>query len=166
MIELRPARPEELETAMEIIASAKRHLREQGIDQWQAGYPDRACIRQDIASGKAFFAVDKNEVLGYLCVDYDGEPAYDRLDGEWRSDGEYAVVHRMAFSESARGKGMSGAVFRLVEEMSRQRGVHSLRVDTDAGNQKMQHVLEREGFSRRGTIWFDGSEKIAFDKIL
>ncbi len=164
MIELRMAKPEEIQSAMEIIRSAKRHLKEQGIDQWQTGYPDDSCIRQDILTGKGYFVADEDRILGYLCVDYDGEPAYDHLNGEWETDGSYVVVHRMALSDQARGKGISDLVFSFVEEMSRQKGVHSFRVDTDADNQKMRHILLKNGFAFRGTIWFDNSEKIAFDK--
>ena len=57
-------------------------------------------------------------------------------------------------------------MFELVGQMSLEKGVHSFRVDTDADNQKMRHVLQKNGFTYRGTIWFDNSEKIAFDKTL
>lgn len=164
MIELRLTKLEEIETAISIINSAKQHLKEQGIDQWQTGYPDYNCIHQDITDGKGFFVVDGDIIMGYLCVDYDREPAYDSLDGKWQTDEKYVVVHRMAFTENARGKRISDIVFSLIEEMSRQKGVHSFRVDTDADNKKMQHILKKNGFSYRGTIWFDDSEKIAFDK--
>lgn len=165
-MKLRLVKQNEAKLAMEIIDGAKRHLREQGIDQWQTGYPDYACICSDIEKGKGFFIVDNDVVLGYLCIDYDGEPAYDHLDGQWSTEGKYVVVHRMAFTEAARGKGVSASVVRLVEEMSRQKGVYAFRVDTDADNQKMQHILAKNGFTYRGKIWFDNSEKIAFDKVI
>ena len=165
MIVLRLVKLEEIEIVIEIINLAKRHLKEQGIDQWQTGYPDYDCIYQDIIAGKGFFIVDEDKIMGYLCIDYEGEPAYTRLNGKWQSDEKYVVVHRMAFTENARGRGISSTVFSLVEEMSTQKGVHSFRVDTDAANQKMQYILKKNGFSYRGTIWFDNSEKIAFDKI-
>lgn len=166
MIELRLAGPEEVPRAIEIIDMAKEHLKQQGIDQWQNGYPDRDCIREDAAKERGYFLVDGEEILGYLCVDYGGEPAYDDMNGEWQTDGRYVVVHRMAFTEGARGRGMSGTAFRLVEEMSREKGVNAFRVDTDADNKKMQHILKKNGFEYRGTICFDNSEKIAFDKII
>lgn len=164
MIGLRLARPEELDTALDIIDGAKRHLREQGIDQWQQGYPDRACLREDLAAGRGYFAVEGDNLLGYLCVDYGGEPAYGTLQGKWATPEKYVVVHRMAFTAAARGKGASGAVFRLVEEMSREKGIHAFRVDTDQDNHKMRHILEKNGFTFRGVIRFDNSDKIAFDK--
>lgn len=157
---------QEADKAMEIIDEAKKHLKQQGINQWQAGYPDYDCILRDIEDEKGFFIADEEKILGYLCIDYEGEPAYSLLNGEWQTDERYVVVHRMAFTESARGKKISDTVLCLVEEMSRQKGVHSFRVDTDADNQKMQHILKKNGFTYRGTIWFDNSVKIAFDKTI
>ncbi len=121
-------------------------------------------IEQDIATSKGYFVVDNDDIIGYLCIDFDGEPAYNGLNGEWATDENYVVVHRMAFNDNARGNGCSFTVFKLVEELSKSKGIHSFRVDTDAGNKKMQHILSKAGFTYRGTIWFDNSEKIAFDK--
>ncbi len=45
---LRKVSIEEKHVAMEIIDMAKLHLREQGIDQWQDGYPNLDSIRADI----------------------------------------------------------------------------------------------------------------------
>lgn len=164
MVELKQAGLDEIQMAMDIIDAAKRHLKEQGVDQWQTGYPDRACIEKDIMARKGHFVVEDGAILGYLCIDFDGEEAYDGLQGTWNTSEKYVVVHRMAFSEKARGKGISSLVFQLVEEMSKKQGVNAFRVDTDADNAKMQHVLKKNGFTFCGTIWFDNSEKIAFDK--
>ncbi len=155
---------ENINCAMDLIQMAKKHLKEQGIDQWQSGYPDDTCIKNDILTGKGFFIEDKNQFLGYLCIDFDGEPAYHHLNGTWSSDENYVVVHRLAFHEAARGKRLAETTFRLIEEFSRGKGTSYFRVDTDEANTKMQHILKKVGFSYCGTIWFDNSEKIAFDK--
>lgn len=165
-MQLQPAAEKDLSLIMDIINAAKRHLKAQNIGQWQNGYPDEACIQRDIAQRKGYLLADGASVLGYLCIDLDGEPAYEHLRGEWLSRGPYVVMHRLALSDQARGKGASGAVFQLVEQFALRRGVAAFRVDTDAGNQKMQHILRKNGFSHCGTIWFDNSEKIAFEKLL
>lgn len=164
MLELRLAGADEIQLAVDIINAAKLHLKEQGIDQWQTGYPDYTCIKNDIECKKGFFVVDEENILGYLCLDYDGEPAYKDMQGTWNTSEHYVVVHRMAFTDDARGKGISSVIFRLVEERSKKKGISAFRVDTDADNKKMQHILQKNGFSYCGTIWFDKSEKIAFDK--
>lgn len=165
-MELTVVEPHQIDIVMDIIHQAKKHLKEQGIDQWQTGYPDYECIKSDILNSKGYFVVDKNDILGYMCIDFDGEVAYNSLKGKWQSEEDYVVVHRMAFDKKARGKKLSEQVFRLVENLSLSKGVNYFRVDTDEANKKMIHVLEKSGFEYAGTIWFDNSEKIGFDKIM
>lgn len=169
MTHLRLAEQGEEAAAMEIIDQAKAFLKYQGIDQWQTGYPDHGCIRGDILSRKGYFLLDSAEnILGYLCIDFDGEPAYKELRGSWLSQGDtgYAVVHRLAFADAARGKGFAGEVFRLVEHKCAENHIRSIRCDTDADNQIMKNLLVKNGFTYCGTIWFDNSVKIAYEKIL
>lgn len=166
MITLKMVMEYEIDAVMEIIDQAKCHLKEQGIDQWQNGYPDRMCIEKDIRKGKGYFLMEDSLVLGYLCIDFDGEPAYDHLNGTWKKEGSYVVVHRLALCGANRGKGLASTALMLVEELCREKGIHDFRVDTDEDNQKMKYILRKNGFEYRGTIWFDNSEKIAFEKLI
>lgn len=166
---LRPVKIEEAERAMEIINQAKAYLKAQGIDQWQTGYPDAACIMRDIQNGKGYFMLsDEHEIIAYLCIDFDGESAYEGLNGKWLSGAEepYVVVHRLAIAENARGSGNAAAAFRLTERLALEKGVHYFRVDTDDRNMIMKHILQKQGFAYCGEIWFDNSVKIAFEKQL
>ncbi len=155
---------DDINTAMEIIDEAKAHLKEQGIDQWQNGYPDYNCIKSDAEKSIGYFIIEEEEIIGYLCMDFSGEPAYNTLEGSWSSDRDYVVVHRMAFSNKARGNNLASQAFSLVEEHSRAKGVNYFRIDTDEDNKKMQHIIKKNGFTYCGVINFDNSEKIAFDK--
>ena len=110
--------------------------------------------------------MDKNNPIGYLCIDFDGEPAYNRLQGKWLLDEPYVVVHRMAIGDAYRGKGIATHAFRLVEKLALQNGVACFRVDTDADNHTMQHILKKNGFYYCGIIRFDNSDKIAFEKTI
>lgn len=163
-MELRKAKGDELDTAMALIDQAKAFLKQQGVDQWQSGYPDRDCIAADIAAEKGYFCVEDGTVAGYLCIDFDGEPAYASLNGTWLTQETYVVVHRMALDDRVKGRGLASRVFALVEELARGKGVHSFKVDTDRDNRIMRHLLEKNGFSYCGTIRFDNSEKVAFEK--
>lgn len=164
MITVEKASLRDLPQAMAMIDSAKKLLHDEGVDQWQNGYPDKACIEKDIESGKGYFACREGEKVGYLCIDFDGERAYDHLQGEWGTAEPYVVVHRMAFASDARGKGLSEAVLTKAGELAAEKNVHSFRVDTDEDNERMKHILSKLGFTYRGTIWFDNSVKIAYDR--
>ena len=67
---LRQAGPVDINTAMRLIDDAKAYLKGQGIDQWQAGYPDRECIREDIHRGRGYFLTGGGEACAYFCLDF------------------------------------------------------------------------------------------------
>lgn len=163
---LKRAEEKDWDAAMALIDEAKAYLKGLGVDQWQTGYPDRSCIREDILCNRGYFVAEGSELCAYLCIDFDGEPAYDHLEGEWLYAPPYAVVHRLAVSDRRKGRGVASAAFRLTEALCVERAVQSIRVDTDADNAIMKHILQKNGFAYRGTIWFDNSVKIAYEKAV
>ena len=78
----------------------------------------------------------------------------------------YAVIHRMAFDRRFVGRGLSAAALRLAEDLCREQGAAAIRIDTDPQNRRMQHILEKNGYRRCGTVLFQVSGKVAFDKAL
>ena len=76
------------------------------------------------------------------------------------------MIHRMAFRQEFRNRGLSGITLSLIEDLCRSKGVKYIRVDTDFPNHRMQHILEKNGFSKCGVIVFQGSGKLAYDKTL
>lgn len=149
-----------------ILDMGRKFQREQGFTQWTEDYPTLDTVREDIRGGKGYALLADGKIAGYMCVDFDGEPAYADIKGAWRWEGAYAVVHRMAFSAAYRGMGLADAAFGLIEELCRQKAVSIIRVDTDFPNKRMQHILEKNGFVNCGTILFQGGAKLAYDKRL
>ncbi|WP_295763924.1 GNAT family N-acetyltransferase [uncultured Oscillibacter sp.] len=149
-----------------IIQMGREFQQEQGFTQWTEDYPTLDTVKGDIREGKGYALLADGRIAGYLCIDLDGEPAYADIDGRWRAEGPYAVVHRMAFSAAFRGMGLADAAFRLIEEFCGEKAVSIIRVDTDLPNKRMQHILTKNGFVNCGTIVFQGGPKLAYDKIL
>lgn len=156
---------EECERCYEIIEAGKAFQREQGFVQWTEDYPNLSTIQDDIPKGKGYVLKTEGNIIGYMCIDFDGEPAYDNIEGSWRAEQPYAVVHRMAFDRKYCGKGLADTAFRLIEELCLEKDVHYIRVDTDFPNKRMQHILEKNGFVNCGVIVFQGSGKLAYDKM-
>lgn len=162
-IKLRLVEKSDVDLGMKIIDDARDFLKEQGIDQWQDGYPHVCDIENDISQSKAYFVVCDDEILGYICIDFDGEKAYEKIEGKWSYDEPYVVVHRMAFLKKSRGKNLSGKVFDLVEKICADRKVYYFRIDTSNENEIMQKLLKRKNFAYCGTIYYD-KPRMAFDK--
>ena len=166
MYQLELAKPKDADECYDIIQEAKQFQKAQGFTQWTEDYPNLETIREDIRTGKGYVITQGNQIAGYLCIDFAGEPAYETIEGKWNTDLPYAVVHRMALRQSFRNQGLSSITFSLVEDLCRSKEIRSIRVDTDFPNKRMQHILEKNGFSQCGVIVFQGSGKLAYDKAL
>ena len=163
MFTLTKAMPGDEALCMEIIADGRQFQQEQGFVQWTEAYPILPDIAEDIETQRAWLLREGDTVLGYLCLDFDGEHAYDAITGgSWLCGEPYAVLRRLALN--ARGRGLTRVLFDLAAERSREQGITYLRLNIGLQNSRMQHILEKVGFEKRGIIIFQGSGKFAYEK--
>ncbi len=151
---------------MEIVEQARLLLRQSGSPQWQNGYPQAADIENDCRRSAAYVMVDGDEVVAYGAVIFTGEEAYDAIEGRWLSDRPYVVLHRLAVAQPQRGRGVATRFFEAVAQLAAERGVESFRVDTHEMNGIMRHILQKLGFAYCGTVWYDGSPRMAYERML
>lgn len=166
MYRLELAKKEDVEISYQILDQGRKFQQEQGFVQWTEDYPNMDTIRDDVRMQKGYVLKADEKIAGYMCIDFDGEPAYLNIEGKWRSEEPYAVVHRMAFSQEYRGKGLADITFGMIEKLCLEKGVSYIRVDTDFPNKRMQHIFEKNGYENCGVIVFQGSDKLAYDKLL
>ncbi len=166
MFVLREAKPEDIETILAIVAQCQSLMAQRGIDQWQDGYPNRAVIAEDITHKRGYILACDQQVAAYAALAFDGEPAYDALEGgEWLQQGSYVTVHRMCVSDRFRGRKLGEHYFQQIAELASQRGFQALRVDTHPDNRVMLGLLERIGFSYCGIVYYNAL-RVAFEKML
>lgn len=160
---LRKARRKEIDLCYQCIQDARAYHKSLGFTQWHPGYPTPETLAEDIDAGIGYAFVQDSKILGYCCIIIGEEPAYQHIQGAWKTDRPYAVVHRMAFSRDCRGTGLSSPAITLIKQLCQDLSVHAIRVDTQEENKPMQHILAREGFSFCGTVTFDGGPKLAYE---
>ena len=165
-INFRKATPEDAGQIWQILQQAIRRRKNDGSRQWQDGYPNPETVERDIAHGIGYVLTENNAVVAYAAVIYNDEPAYEAIEGKWLSDADFNVIHRVAVSDEAAGKGFATEIFRRIEEYSRQNGVFSIKVDTNFDNKAMLRILEKLGYTYCGEVYFRGSARRAFEKIL
>ena len=160
------AQAQDVAECYRIIDEGRMFQKEQGFIEWTDDYRNEQTILDDIDAEKGYILTSDHRIAGYMCIDFSGEPAYAKIEGAWNSEQPYAVVHRMAFRKEYRGCGLSGIAWPLIEKLCISKGVNYIRVDTDFPNKRMQHILEKNGFSRCGIVIFQGIGKLAYDKML
>lgn len=147
---LRKTKINDIPRVMEIINQAKAYFKDNGIDQWQDGYPCQNSIETDIANNEAYVLEDNGQILGTCMVTIQGEPTYREIDGQWQTDLDYICVHRIAIDAKYKGSGLASMILDQVVAMYPQ--YHSLRMDTHEKNLSMQRLLQKYGFVFCGII--------------
>lgn len=155
----------DLPAIVAMIEEAKVFLRQNGVPQWQEGYPNADSIRQDILAQQSYVWEEAGMVVGSMMLSFATEATYDQVfEGAWRKQGAYGVIHRLVVADTAKGKGVSGQLFQAAKAMCLEQKVDMIRIDTHEVNRAMQRTLQKNGFERIGIIHLvDGAPRLAFD---
>lgn len=166
-MEIRKATHSDITRIMELIGQAKAYFKEREIDQWQNNYPNPETVKTDIAGGNGYVLITDHRVAATAVISFDGEKTYDVIyNGRWLTDGDYAVVHRIAVDNAYKGRGLASVILKNAEKMCLERSVHAIRADTHKDNQSMQRLLLKNGFKYCGIIYLaDKSARMAFEKV-
>lgn len=167
-MEFRKSKKQDIEKIISVIKKAQDYLKEQGIDQWQNGYPNKEIIEKDIDDESSYILIDGEKVIGTTVLSFDGEETYNSIyEGEWLTNGDYAVIHRIAVDRDLKRRGLGSKVLKEAEKECENKKVKSIKIDTHRKNKAMQGLLNKNGFKYCGVIYLnDGNERIAFEKVL
>ncbi|URM36849.1 GNAT family N-acetyltransferase [Flavobacterium anhuiense] len=165
-LSLRIANLSEIPQIWEILQDAIEQRRLDGSTQWQDGYPNELSIKSDIENGYGYVFTEDESILAYAAIIFDKEPAYENIEGKWLTDGDYTVVHRVAVSKLAKGKGIATKLFQSIEGLSVENNIYSIKVDTNFDNTPMLKILDRLKYTYCGEVYFRGSARKAFEKRL
>ena len=165
----RNSEKKDVKKIMTIINEAKEYFKNNGIDQWQDGYPNEEVILNDIKNNESYVLCNENEEVVATCViSFRGEKNYNIIEnGAWKSNFQYAVIHRVAIENKLKGKGFSSILIKEAEKICVNKNIKSIRIDTQRDNKSMQKLIFKNNFEYCGIIYIeDGSERFAYEKIL
>ncbi len=159
---------QDLDQVMKIIKQAQEYFRNNHIDQWVNNYPSIETIKNDIANGYSYVLLKDGNIVATAAISFDEEVTYRSIyDGDWLSNSDYVVIHRIAVDNNYKGSGISAEIMKYVEQMCLKKAVNSIKIDTHEQNMSMQKFLEKNGFSYCGVIYLlDRSRRVAYEKIL
>ena len=157
----------DLKEVMEVIEDGRKLLKEEGNGQWQDGYPNTDDLRNDILNQQLYCVTLKGLIIGVMAIT-GREDAYHYLyEGEWLTNLDYLVMHRIAVRESNRESGVGTLLFQIFEEVAQKNNIHSLRIDTHQNNDIMVHLLKKCGFTYCGKVILPPhKDRIVFEKVI
>lgn len=149
-----------------ILKGAIARRKSDGSIQWQDGYPNPNVIERDIQIGAGHVITSNGAVVGYVAILINDEPEYSRLKGEWLTNEDFVVFHRVAIEENHLGKGLAQHIFRFIEKFAKQHNIKSIRADTNFDNLPMLAIFKKMGYHYCGEVTFRGTPRRAYEKII
>jgi GNAT superfamily N-acetyltransferase len=140
---VRPARPGEIEVVLDVLADASAWLRARGIEQWPERF-DASWVMPAIERGETWIGEVEGDVVGTLVVEWEDELFW----AGYPADAGY--LHRLAVSR--RGTGLGAQLLRWAERLTAGAGKPWLRLDCVAWNHPLRAYYERAGYEHVGDV--------------
>src|SRR5690554_6163362 len=112
-MEIRLAVLQDIDDILNIVSDAKKLLKDNKVNQWQNGYPNKDTFLSDIENDSLYVAIDNDKVVGIAYFGITNEPSYKNIyQGEWLTKNEtYLVIHRLAARGDYYNHGVAKSIF-------------------------------------------------------
>jgi len=164
--QFRKAITQEIPQIWAIIQKAIQRRKADGSTQWQDGYPNEESIQKDVENEVGFVLTDGENMIGYSAVLINDEPEYANIEGKWLTVGDFMVYHRVAIAEEYLGKGFAKMMIENIHQYAIENSIYSIRADTNFDNHAMLKIFNDLGYNYCGEVYFRGSARRAFEKVL
>ena len=155
----------EINTAFKIVQDGVNRLKEQGIDQWQKGYPNVEVIENDYKNKSGYLLKDKTRTIAYVSITTEKEDLYEAVKS-WSCNESYAIVHRVAMDSAYAGQGYAPKLFEEIRKTCESLEVGCVRIDTHPENKKMIKIITNSGYTETAEMMYREGVRVAFEFCL
>ena len=122
----RKATLSEINPIWDILQQAIIRRKNDGSNQWQDGYPNLEVVKKDIEKESGYVLTEGETIVGYIAVLINDEPAYEKIEGEWLTNDDFVLFHRVAIAENYLGKGLAKMMINHIEDFARKNEIKSI----------------------------------------
>lgn len=146
---LRKADHNDLDAVADLFTKAIQTMNDKGIHQWDDIYPSKDILEQDIADGTMYLALIEDRIVSVFVLNRKYDSEYD--DGAWEyKDASFYVVHRLCVNPELQGKGIGKRTMLLIEDILREKGIETIRLDAFSQNPVAVRMYESLGYKKTG----------------
>lgn len=150
-IQLIQATPQQIDTIMEIYVRCKKDLEESGLLQWSDQYPSREYFEEVLGYGNLYVLMVDGEVAGSATLNEWQSPEWSEIP--WVLGNEW-VIHALFLDPLQQGKGLGTTFMEKCEELAKEKGYESIRLDAYSRNTGANSLYEKMGYEYRGSVYF------------
>jgi GNAT superfamily N-acetyltransferase len=149
---IRKAHTSEVDTLTDLVSKCGKHMRENGIQQWLEGYPNREIIEADVEEGTVFVLEEDGKIKSMVVLNEKQDPEYQELDWLTNSKSKNLVVHRLATFPKYQGQGLGSKMMSFAEDYARKNKYDSIRLDTFSQNKGNIKYYENKAYTKIGAV--------------
>jgi GNAT superfamily N-acetyltransferase len=150
-IQLKQAIREQLDTIMDVYVRCKTDLYEKGLLQWNDRYPSREYFEEGVDNGNLYVLMVDGEVAGSATLNEWQSPEWSEIP--WKLGNEW-VIHALFLDPLQQGKGLGTTFMKDCEELAKEKGYESIRLDAYSRNTGANSLYEKIGYEYRGSVYF------------
>ena len=143
----------ELDVILALTQACGKHMRENGIDQWDENYPDLENLRRDIDQENLFVYRKDGVVIGIVVLNETQDPEYAEIQWSTSDSDRNLVVHRLAVHPEHQGKGIARKLMDFSEDWARTQDYDAIRLDTYSQNPRNQKFYKNRGYTELGSVY-------------
>jgi len=143
----------EIEAILALTKACGKHMRDNGIDQWDENYPDYDSLLNDLKTETLFTYREGNEILGIIVLNSSQDEEYSAMNWSTSEDDRNIVVHRLAVHPEHQGKGIARSIMDFAEKWAADNNYDAIRLDTFSQNPRNQKFYTNRGYTELGSVY-------------
>ena len=144
---------EDVEEIINLTKACGKHMRNNGIDQWDEQYPDRDVIIHDIMTKSLFMFRENNEIAGIVVLNENQDEEYEEINWSTSNKDKNIVVHRLAVHPKKQGQGIGKQLMDFAEQWAIDHSYDAIRLDTYSQNKRNQRFYTNRGYVDLGSVY-------------
>lgn len=144
---------DQLDEILSLTRACGKHMRDNGINQWDENYPDRESLINDLNSQTLYTYMEDAKVLGIVVLNEKQDDEYKEITWSTSENDRNLVVHRLAVLPEYQGQGIARKLMDFSEEFARYKGYTAIRLDTFSQNQRNQKFYLKRGYTDLGSVF-------------
>ena len=143
----------EVDVILQLTKACGKHMRDNGIDQWDEDYPNRDIIEHDLKTETLFAYREHNTVLGIVVLNETQDEEYKEINWSTNDNNKNIVVHRLAVHPLMQGKGIGRKLMDFAEKWAKENHYDAIRLDTYSQNPRNQRFYIKRGYKDLGPVF-------------
>ena len=158
---IRKATQSDIGPILQITNACANLMKQNGIYQWDENYPNQTAFETDVKRGELYVIENNEKVIGCIVLSTIMDEEYRSID--WLTPSSQNVyVHRLAIHPNEQGNGLAQRLMTFAENMAKEKGFISVRLDTFSQNLRNQRFYEQRGYQKLGDVYFPRQSEFPF----